>query len=683
MKQRWTSLWAVNFAAAVVVLLALKYGLVLNNVFGTEAFEPAYKAIPKSLLFLGHDILSAAVFAALVALVCLPWLRRPGSRVVIPLSATLQAAHAFVATVSFFGSIYAGGLVTKSTLDLTLLQQPSGPGGEAPAIWSSVAPFLNAVNLGTLVVTMLLAVLAVVYAPRLLGRLSRRAKRILAGVLAVEAALTVFLLPFLFTGVIGGLRVRSEGLERSPIQELAWSYVKPVAARIFREKRHFDDPFRLDLTSPFPPAEGPLMSPLAAARPQRSNVVIIVLESIGQVYLNDKPELMPFLTGVGKQPGGVYFANHYTTWAMTIKASFSLFCSEHPYADWERITVVNPAIPCRALPDVAHDAGYFTAVVTSGDLAYDRRVRFLLHHDLDVTMDMRTQPGRDDVWRDSWGVEEPLTIRNLVDVVRHRNDPGAGGAAERPNGERGAEDRPFLVFYEMAAGHHPYVCCHEHERDPIGDELESYERALRYVDDRIREVYETFQREGLAENTLFVVVSDHGEGFGQHPGSVYHGAKVYQETALVPFAMFGPQLAGVSGEVRYPTSHIDFAPTILGLLGLDVPCTMKGRDLTKAPQHNVVLVAGRAPGEQYGLVDDRWKYIVDANGSERLFDLAADPGEKTNAIAQQPQRAEVYRRRVADWRVFSIELIENYAEILAESACGSAAPGAPDAAPLP
>jgi arylsulfatase A-like enzyme len=648
--------WLRNFVAAALVLLSLKYGLVLNTVFGTEAFEPAYKALPKSLLFLGWDLLSAALFGVAVTLLCLPWLRRPGSRVVVPLSATLQAVHALVATFSFFTCVFSGVVMTKATIDLAFLDQPNADGEGTPAIWASAGPYFTPGVLGSIALAGALAILAVVYGPRVLRRLGRGWKRFLAFFLVVETALTLVLLPFLFTGVLWGARVRSEGLERSPIHELAWSYLKPALAHVLRTERHFADPFRFDLTSPFPPERVDGDNPLRGAHARRTNVVVIVLESIGQIYLRERPDAMPFLTSVGTSRPGVYFGNHYTTWPMTIKASFSLFCSEHPYADWERETVINPAIPCRALPDVAHDAGYFTAIVFSGDLAYDRRTRFLKHHELDVLLDSRNQPGREAVWKDSWGLDEQLTIRNTLELVR------------------GVKDRPFLVFYEMEAGHHPYACNAEHLANPLGDDRANYLRALRYVDDRIRDVYESFEREGLADDTLFVVVSDHGEGFGQHPDSFYHGAKIFQEEALVPLVMFGPQVAHLTATVPWPTSHIDVAPTILGLLGLNVPCTMKGRDLVTTSRHDLMIVAGRAPGEQYGLVDDRWKYILEANGADALYDVVADPGETTNRIDGQPERARVYRERVTDWRDFSIQLIENYAEILSKSDCGRSGP---------
>ncbi len=201
------------------------------------------------------------------------------------------------------------------------------------------------------------------------------------------------------------------------------------------------------------------------------------------------------------------------------------------------------------------------------------------------------------------------------------------------------------------------------------DEFPSYVRALRYIDDRIRDIVEGIDKLGLSQETLVAIVSDHGEGFGQHPGSRGHGAKVYQENVHVPFAMIGPQLAGVRGEATFPTSHIDVAPTILGLLGLDIPCTMKGRDLSSSRKPVAVLFGGRPPGAQKGLVDGKWKYIVEDNGMELLFDLWADPGEKKSLIVENKELAGKFGKMLDDWSVFSENLIENYSEIRKRSSC--------------
>jgi len=372
------------------------------------------------------------------------------------------------------------------------------------------------------------------------------------------------------------------------------------------------------------------------------------MESVGAPYLRD-PSVMPFVSSVGDTPGGVRFPAHYSVWPQTMKAFFSLFCAELPFPDYRTIPSVNPAIPCTSLSEALHGAGWRTALITSADLGYDRKMRFFRHRAFDHVVDMHTLPDQEGAWKDSWGVEEDVAIRHLIRWTQ-----------EEPN-------RPWFVFYEMITAHHPYNPTQEMADNPMPDDRSAYLRALRYIDDRMRDL-----AEGLGPEALVVMLADHGEGFGQHPGSLSHGAKIWQEAIHVPMVMKGPQLAGISGEVGLNTSHIDVAPTLLGLLGVPVPCTMRGRDLTRNSEPRISCMGGRPPGAQMGAVDGRWKYIRNDSGAEMLFDLVADPDERVDRAAERADLVATLRARVVDWEAFGTRLIPDYAALLQASECAAA-----------
>lgn len=653
---RFAGLFVMNVSVALALLLLLKIGLVGNNVVGTEAYGPGLKLGLKALLFLGKDVLGAVVFALLVSGLAMPFAGRGlgpalGARIV---SALLQAAHGCFAAVSFFTTIFVGAPLDKAALDLAFLDQPGVVEGGG-ALSSSIGAYLNPWTITALILS------ALVPAMLLLRRrawpdagLSARPwlRRLVLAAAGLLFVLTVGVLPFLINGELMGIRVHTFGLERSAGVELVGSYLKPVLRPIFRDARPIADPFRFDtetgnteLTAPGQPA------PLAAATPKRTNVIVISLESVGQVYLPDDKPPMPFLQTIGHRRGGLRFTRHYSTWPQTMKAFFSIFCSEHPYPFYQSISAVNPTIPCKSVSEAVHDAGYFTALLTSADLAYDRKMRFFKHRAFDLFWDMRNMPGREGVWGDSWGHDERHTVKKLLELASEERD------------------QPFFFFYEMATAHHPYISCAEHAANPLPDERASYRRALGFIDERIREIVAGLEVAGLLDDTLIVIYSDHAEGFGQHQGSRSHGPKVYEENVLVPFAVLGPQLKEVSGVSGLTTSHLDIAPTLLGLLGIDVPCTMKGRDLRVDGTPRYAMLGGRPPGDQKGLVDGHWKYIIEESRFEMLFDLTQDPGEQRNLISEQGERAARYREIVLDWEAYGENLIERYAEILGDSAC--------------
>ncbi len=651
MKRQITQLFARHFFVALLILLLFKLGLFVNNTLGTEGYVSGWNLASKALLLLGRDVLGAAVFAVLMVVLCLPFVRRDIPRATLLVSLFGQGAHALFVAVSFFVNIYLGGPLNKAVLDLAQFDSLSQAAAGQSALWSSIQHYLGPFQITVFVVAVGLAIAAFLRLPWLAERVSRRTAKIVVGCLALEMMVTVFLLPWLINGHLWGIRVHTYGLEKSAGVALVWSYTKPLFTHTWAgNKPSAEGGFRFDHPMITPRAE-PVDNPLRRAAPKKTNVILISLESIGNIYIEEDPQRMPFLSGIGQSEGGVYLASHYSVWPQTMKAFFSVFCSELPYPYYQPITTINPAIPCVSLSETLHAHGYNTALITSADLAYDRKKRFFNHRKFNLMLDMRNMPGKETVWGDSWGLDERIAVKNILDFARRNGD------------------HPFFVFYEMITAHHPYNACQEHVDNPLGDDFEQYKRALGYIDDRIRELAEGLAENGQLDNTLIVAFADHGEGFSQHPGSISHGPKVYQEVIHVPAVAFGPQLAEVSGTLTLPTSHIDIAPTILGLLGIEVPCTMKGRNLVISSEQRLVFFAGRPPGGQRGLVDGRWKYILEEDSAEYLFDLDADHLERHNLVAQHPALAEQYRGRLGDWRDYSENLIEHYAEILAHSPC--------------
>lgn len=637
-------LWLDNALAALWVLLGFKLALAFNQVFGTEAYASFGNILGKVPLVLGHDVLGAALWASVITL--LVWPVRRHLNVVRGLSALLQAVHGLFIAVGFYATLILGGPLTKAVLDLATMQDRTPGGGEA-ALGSSIGRYLRPSVVAVFAVAVLFSAVAPWLAARVRARLPRLGRRIFLGVWVALAITTVGVLPNITNGQWAGIRVHTYGLERSAVTELAWSYTRPILKSMFRGDEAVPQGFVLDLKTDALDLTG---QPLLAAQPKKTNVILISLESVGAVYLSD-PTVMPFLGSLDARPEGVAFNAHYTTWPQTMKSFFSVLCAELPYPDYKTISMVNPAIPCKSVSEALHDQGWRTALVTSADLGYDRKMRFFKHRAFDHVVDMHSLPGRENYWNNSWGVDEKSAVAHILDLM----------------GETHTE--PLFIFYELFTAHHPYDACREHAENPLADDREAYLRALRYIDARMKDLVEGLAALGHAEDTLIVFFADHGEAFGQHPGSVGHGPKVYQEAVRVPVTLLGPQLKNVMGAVEFPTSHIDLAPTILGLVGVTPPCTMKGRDLTRSTEARVVLFGGRPPNGQLGLVDGPWKYILNENGQEELYHLPDDPEERTDLTRDHTEQAAGYRKRLKQWVGFSTDLIEHYATRLAESDC--------------
>jgi arylsulfatase A-like enzyme len=217
--------------------------------------------------------------------------------------------------------------------------------------------------------------------------------------------------------------------------------------------------------------------------------------------------------------------------------------------------------------------------------------------------------------------------------------------------------RPFFLFLHTYKVHHPYSfgpAYAERFAEPDAwslpgldtrvpsqhrKNMDAYDRAICEVDDQLSELLDALDRHGLARDTLVVVVSDHGEAFGEH-GALQHGTAAHQEQLQVPLILRGP---GIPRGLRVdaPASLVDVAPTLFDVVGLPPLEAADGRSLRP------LLAGGSLPPRPIffawmggtGVRSGRWKAHRTRHGLE-VFDLSTDPGERVavEAKAFQPEQ---------------------------------------------
>ncbi|MBW2376624.1 MAG: sulfatase [Deltaproteobacteria bacterium] len=111
----------------------------------------------------------------------------------------------------------------------------------------------------------------------------------------------------------------------------------------------------------------------------------------------------------------------------------------------------------------------------------------------------------------------------------------------------------FFGWVFFVSPHGPYLS-HDFDDLPGEGQLDKYAQEVRYVDDQIERVFETLERTGLADNTIVIYLSDHGEEFREH-GGVTHKTTVYEESVHVPLVVWLPGLEG-TGEKPLSTAHL-------------------------------------------------------------------------------------------------------------------------------
>jgi arylsulfatase A-like enzyme len=174
------------------------------------------------------------------------------------------------------------------------------------------------------------------------------------------------------------------------------------------------------------------------------------------------------------------------------------------------------------------------------------------------------------------------------------------------------------------------------KRPPLPPEQVAYLRALydgeiREWDEGLAHLLAGIEALGMTDQLRILVVADHGEQFQEH-GQLKHGVDVYDETLRVPLIMAGP---GVTpARIAAPAEGIDVFPTACALLDLPVPGALTGINLLGDPPADRTIVSELRqgdPGEQIALRAGHWKLIhTPATRRSELYDLVADPGERTN-----------------------------------------------------
>jgi arylsulfatase A-like enzyme len=152
--------------------------------------------------------------------------------------------------------------------------------------------------------------------------------------------------------------------------------------------------------------------------------------------------------------------------------------------------------------------------------------------------------------------------------------------------------QPFFLFVHTYQVHAPFgpvpetVSLFREDGEPgtasaaLRREHDDYDREIRYVDSRLRELVATLERLGLRDSTTLVVLSDHGEEFGEH-GAFQHGTALFEETLRVPLVFAGRGIpAGL--RIREQVSLIDVLPTLLELASVPAPARLDGRSLLPA-----------------------------------------------------------------------------------------------------
>ena len=241
------------------------------------------------------------------------------------------------------------------------------------------------------------------------------------------------------------------------------------------------------------------------------------------------------------------------------------------------------------------------------------------------------------------------------------------------------QDQPFFVIVWFHTPHLPVVAGPEHVK-PYA-QYESYARnfygCVTAMDEQVGRLRKTLRDAGVAENTLVTFCSDNGpEGAkGAAPGSAgpFRGRKrdLFEGGIRVPGVIEWPARIAAGSSTDYPAVTSDYLPTILDVLGFEMPDARPIDGLSLLPVfEDTSLQRTSAIGFEFSgktaLIDNRYKLVNYPSGAREgnsakssrkarnrqsmLFDLLADPGESSNIAADHPEIVARMADELTEWR---------------------------------
>lgn len=410
--------------------------------------------------------------------------------------------------------------------------------------------------------------------------------------------------------------------------------------------------------SPLSPSSAPSSAP---------NVVLVTLDTTRPDYFScyGGANPTPHFDALAAQ--GVRFERALSASAVTPVSHATILTGRFPYEHGLRVLSAGSGFRLPAdqptLATVLKGAGYRTGAVhsafpVSGYFGFARDFDFF--ESFDGALEMR--PGAiKTTWDTRLQRRSDHTTDLCLDFLRRAR---AGG-------------RPFFLWVHYWDPHGPnlkpppeYLShldpgdARAGTHDPAYQQF--YATEVRFMDRQFGRLMDGLRDEGLRENTLVAVIADHGEGladgFRRHGWSRHR--MNYQEQLHVPLILAGPGV-GKGATVAEMVRTVDLAPTLLDYAGLvlegasgrSLRPLVEGRPLEPALayadhvngyDHNAGMVEIRPDAAfLFTVCDGRWKLTWRPHMPEasELFDLAADPRERRNQIATQP---EVVARLMAD-----------------------------------
>lgn len=309
---------------------------------------------------------------------------------------------------------------------------------------------------------------------------------------------------------------------------------------------------------------------------RNANIVIVLLESMSTEYLKREyngKTLTPYIHQL--MEGSYYFENFYSAGVHTNNGIASTLYG-YP-AIFERVAMGIQSDLYTGLPVTLKENGYQTMFFLTHNPQYDNMMSFLTDNGFGKIYSQYDYPG--DKVVNNFGVQDDFLFEYGLDKLNK--------AAEEKN--------PFLATFMTVSNHPPYVIPERFKDKFDNDE----ERIIAFSDNCLQVFMENASKQEWYNNTIFVILGDHGKILGQQP---YDMSLAYNH---IPLIIYSPLFDDMPKLFSDFGTQVDIFPTVMGLLNTPYENNSLGIDLFRSKRPYAYFVSDN----HLGCMDDKYFYL--------------------------------------------------------------------------
>ena len=379
------------------------------------------------------------------------------------------------------------------------------------------------------------------------------------------------------------------------------------------------------------------------------NIIFVLLESVSAErigHYGNERNVTPNIDKLAKK--SIVFKNAYSTASHSEYAQPGLLSSRYMFTSDIRTDLGDLKSPRKFLWDSFSDKGYTTGYFSSQDDRWQEMNEYIDTQNLDVYSYGISDGDYD--YGSSTGYEQK-------DYDHRTADKGIDWMNSVIN-----DSEPFFLYFNFQSTHRPYARPKGYDEFRPDEyriprvrtkaiEKNKHDNSLKYVDEQIGKIVSFLEENGLKEDTVIAITSDHGHDLEDRHDFGAHGLTIYDEELLVPAIIYLPGVPHHNAISK--VSHIDFVPTIVDLFGYEIPNEFQG-DIMKF--NRSIYFVTQSHKYKIGMIDRDIKVILNMNTDQvEVYNLREDPNELNNINSKE---YNPYILKLLFWKFCQVDYYE-------------------------